>query len=396
MAGVELRHHFLGEERQARADVFVGVLASLVEQNHLVDVGAFEFAQAFADGVGRADQLAAGALLAGRRLLPLLIALPEVHRAGGERAFLVVELQGELEERPAVGLLPRFLVGFGAHEAGDDGDVRIGLVVGELLQIVDVGVVVGVYPGTGGVEAHELEAQRTHAPVRRVLDGVQLRAGHPQRRMRLLQRLRHHGAQRKLEELAVVLPAVVPEHRQRAAHRVFPDVALVAVAQVEGVQFGHRRAFAQAKLHAPVGDEIQRGDALGHPRRMVGGELHDAVPQADVARALACRRQEDLGGGGVGVLLQEVVLHFPCVVEPQAVRQFDLRQRLLQQPVLAVRLPVPRQLMLVEDAEFHARAPASTTRWWQAIPQTANRSAPCGEGAREKTAISHKTASRSP
>ena len=49
---VELRHHLVGEQLEAGADVLVGVLAGLVEQDHLVDVRLLEPVQALADRVG--------------------------------------------------------------------------------------------------------------------------------------------------------------------------------------------------------------------------------------------------------------------------------------------------------------------------------------------------------
>jgi hypothetical protein len=57
----------------------------------------------------------------------------------------------------------------------------------------------------------------------------------------------------------------------------------------------------------------------------------------------------------VGVLLEEVMLHFPHEVDAHAVGDLDLFERVLQQPVLAVLLPRTWQLVLVEDAELHLR-----------------------------------------
>jgi len=58
-------------------------------------------------------------------------------------------------------------------------------------------------------------------------------------------------------------------------------------------------------------------------------------------------------GRGVRVLLEEVVL-YSTVVVAEAVGQLDLVERLMEQPVLAVLVPRPGQLVLVEDPEPHA------------------------------------------
>ena len=53
------------------------------------------------------------------------------------------------------------------------------------------------------------------------------------------------------------------------------------------------------------------------------------------------------------VLLEEVVLDLPHVVEAEAVGELDLVERVLQQLVLVVGPPRSGQLVLVEDAELH-------------------------------------------
>src|SRR4051794_33593595 len=90
--------------------------------------------------------------------------------------------------------------------------------------------------------------------------------------------------------------------------------------------------------------------------------LHDAVTQPDAPRALRRRGEEDLGRAGVRVLLEEVVLDLPRVVDPDPVGVLDLLERVLDQLVLGVGRPRPRQLVLVEDAEFHA-APTVDSEW---------------------------------
>jgi len=79
----------------------------------------------------------------------------------------------------------------------------------------------------------------------------------------------------------------------------------------------------------------------------------DPEAEPDPLRALAARGEEDLGRGGVRVLLEEVVLDLPDVVEPHAVGELDLLERVADQPRLRALLPRPRELVLVEDAEAH-------------------------------------------
>src|SRR5207237_5933175 len=87
--------------------------------------------------------------------------------------------------------------------------------------------------------------------------------------------------------------------------------------------------------------------------RLIGGELHDAVAEPDALGALAGGTEEDFRRRGVRVLLEEVMLDFPGVVVAELVGELDLAERILQQLILALRAPRARQLMLVEDAEFH-------------------------------------------
>ena len=57
------------------------------------------------------------------------------------------------------------------------------------------------------------------------------------------------------------------------------------------------------------------------------------------------------------VLLEEVVLDLPHVVDPDAVGQLDLLERVVDELLLVVRAPRPGELVLVEDAEPHGRSP---------------------------------------
>src|SRR5260370_19507930 len=132
-------------------------------------------------------------------------------------------------------------------------------------------------------------------------------------------------------------------------------------AEIEAAEFHQRGALAGAEFDAPVGDEIEGGDALGDPRRMVVFRRHqaDAMTEANVFGALRARREEYLRRRGVRIFLEKMVLDFPSVIDAEFVGEFDLIERLLEQPALLALVPRPRQLMLVEKPEFHGRSPNS-------------------------------------
>ena len=77
------------------------------------------------------------------------------------------------------------------------------------------------------------------------------------------------------------------------------------------------------------------------------------MPEPDALGALRARGEKDLGRRRVRVLLEEVVLDLPGVVDAQAVGELHLVERLLIELELAALAPRPRQLVLVEDAELH-------------------------------------------
>ena len=180
------------------------------------------------------------------------------------------------------------------------------------------------------------------------------RARDPQRRVRLLQRLRHDVARRHLQEAAVVAgEGLLDEHAGDRVERLLPLLPLRVAVDDEAAELGLRRRLTGAEVDPAVGDEVEGGDALGDAGRVVEAlrELHDAVAEPDAARALAGGGEEHLGRRRVAVLLEEVVLDLPHVVEADAVGQLHLVERVLEQLVLVVGVPGPRQLVLVEDAE---------------------------------------------
>ena len=88
------------------------------------------------------------------------------------------------------------------------------------------------------------------------------------------------------------------------------------------------------------------------------------MAQANAPGPLGGGGEEDLGRGGVRVLLEEMVLDFPGVVDAEPIGQLDLRQGVLEELLLAALDPRARQLMLVEDSELHRRRAVTAAEGW--------------------------------
>ena len=224
------------------------------------------------------------------------------------------------------------------------------------------GLVVVGHPlgGLGGVD--EGEGERADAELGGQVDGLAVRAGHPDRRMGLLHRLGQDVANGHREVFAGETRIGVERHHVGdLLDGLAPHGAPVGGGDPEPFELGPGGRFTRPPVHAAARHQIERGDALGDPgRRIVGGRhQHDPVTEPDAPRALGGRGQEHLGRRGVRVLLEEVVLDLPGVIDAQAIGQLHLVQRVLEEPELGALLPRTGQLMLVEDPEFHARSSPS-------------------------------------
>ena len=174
--------------------------------------------------------------------------------------------------------------------------------------------------------------------------------------MRLLQRLGDDIARRHFDELALVAgEGIFHQHPDGDAHAFELHVLFLGLGHEKSAQLGFRRTRAGAKFHAAIAEEIQRRDALGHPRRMVDvrRRLHDAMTDTDVPGALADRGQKNLRCRRVGVLFKEMMLGGPHVIVSALIGKHGLFERVLEQRVLGIAHPRPRELMFVKTAKFH-------------------------------------------
>src|SRR5215467_15063842 len=86
---------------------------------------------------------------------------------------------------------------------------------------------------------------------------------------------------------------------------------------------------------------------------MAGGELNDAVAEADVLGPLAGGAEKHLRRRAMRVFFEEMVLYHPSTVVAAPIGDLELRQRIMIELALSSGLPRPRQLQLVENTEFH-------------------------------------------
>ena len=375
----ELGQHLAAEQLDRLHDVLVLVAARLEHEDHLVDARLLVAAEVLDGLLGRADAAPQPGGVAGRdlgaealllhgagdglriealRAAALLVLGPHVRDAGPVGAEHVEVAEAVAEEVGALGATADRLVlvvvehhrRHARHLRVDGEADRHALLVERLLVLV--------HPRARLFGIDERERQRADALLGGEPDRLAPAARHPQRRVRFLDRLGHDVARRHLHELAVDAGERRLDHAaDRGLEALEPGVALAQRIDLEAGELGLARRLAAAELDPAVGDEVEHRHPLGGARRVVelrGGE-DDAVAETDLRRALAAGGEEHLRRRGVAVLLEEVVLDLPHVLDAEPVGELDLLERVLDQRLLAGVVPRPAHLVLVEDAELHAQ-----------------------------------------
>ena len=178
---------------------------------------------------------------------------------------------------------------------------------------------------------------------------------HPHGRVRLLERLGDDVAGRHLETGALPAEVIVGPHLRDHPTELVPRLLRVVGIGAEPAEFGPRARSGRAQLQAAVRDGVERCRPLGNPDRVVhlGHAHHGTVAHSDALRLRRDGREEHLGRGAVRVLLEEVMLHRPDVVEPQLVGHPALFERIVVCQPFVGPAERPRHRQLVEDPELH-------------------------------------------
>jgi hypothetical protein len=122
-----------------------------------------------------------------------------------------------------------------------------------------------------------------------------------------------------------------------------------------GLVLGRVASGADAEVEAAAREDVEHGRLLRDLDRMVelGDADDDAVTDPDSFRHHGARGEEQLGRRTVRVLLEEVVLDRPHLIEAELVGQTHLLERVVVDGALRLPRPGTRNRQLVEQAELH-------------------------------------------
>src|SRR6266850_648538 len=181
----------------------------------------------------------------------------------------------------------------------------------------------------------EAAGEHVEAAPHRRLDGIRALCGDPDRRPRLLQRLREDRGLRDLEELAVVRERTALEGQQEDVHGLLPPVAARGELQAEPLELVVLIAAPEADVDPAAGQQVERGDLLGDNQRMVQRHHDDRRPDPQRGR-LGRDVGGELDGAREVAVGRKVVLGQPHVAEAErlgGLRHLDAaREDLLGRP----------------------------------------------------------------
>jgi hypothetical protein len=263
VASGELGEHFAAEQLDRFHDVLVLVASGLEHEDHLVDARLFVAAEIFDGLLGRADAAPQAGGVAGRglgaeplllhgagdglwveslRTAALLVLGPHVRDAGSVGAEHVEVAEAVAEEVGALGAAAdRFVLVVVQHHRRHARHLRVDGETDRHALLVEY-LLVLMHPCARLFGIDERERQRADALFGGEANRLAPAAGHPQRRVRFLDRLGHDVARRHLHEFAIDTGERRLDHAADGGLETLqPRVALAQRVDLEARQFGLAR-----------------------------------------------------------------------------------------------------------------------------------------------------------
>jgi len=206
------------------------------------------------------------------------------------------------------------------------------------------------------------EREQTQSETSRECVRVFAGARDPHRRMRLLDRHRHHGPFRNIEILALVGEGAVLAFPDGGddVEGLFPARASLLVGNAEAAQLDLRDRSAGTDFSPPLTQDVERCNPLCDANRMVVGEgqQHNGVADADFAGALRNCAVEYLRRRAVRKADLEMMLDGPEMGKAHLLGAHDLVHHVMKSLVLALAmLKWTGYLDFVKDSEVHQLFP---------------------------------------
>ena len=227
----------------------------------------------------------------------------------GELAEQILELPALADDGVGEGLRLRLLgIDSGVAHGHETRPLDAGAVGQGGFEVTHVGLDLG--KGPGQAPGHDVVAF-----LDRGIEGKGIARCHPNRRVRLLQRLRAGGGDREGPVLAFVLIVALPERLQRREHlQHHRDADVLVQPARQTVELALVGALADAELQAAAGKMVQQGGLAGQLDRVPIGRDHDPGAEADLVR-VGGKMGQELEGARGNSHLQGVVLGCPNNVE---------------------------------------------------------------------------------
>ncbi len=182
----------------------------------------------------------------------------------------------------------------------------------------------------------------------------------PDRRVRLLERLRQHLDIPELPELPFPVQAFIAPCRQHDLDGLVEASSALLDRHAEGSELGRVEAAPRAPVDAPAGEHVEQRDLLRQPQRVIEGRERYAHPNAQPA-GLVGDVQAHHVNGGTNAVAREVMLGEPDGVVSSLFHDLGALHRTLIDG--RQRASSPRPAKELEGTDSHRSTALSQFEW---------------------------------